>query len=85
MFHLPDLSTRGFRFFIAPERGIVEAAGAEKEIYQKWMRHRSFSTCASKLDHFQPVKLILFQKMSTFLAFILSYYPRERKKGRDRG
>ena len=44
---------------------------------------------AFKLDHLQPVKLILFQRMSTFLPFILgapiSYYPRERKKGRIRG
>ena len=38
---------------------------------------------AFKLDHFQPVELILFFKNSTFLPFILGspipYYPRERK------
>ena len=41
---------------------------------------------AFKLDHLQPVKLILFQKISNFLLFILggpiSYYPRERKEGK---
>ena len=41
---------------------------------------------AFKLDHLQPVKLILFQKISIFLPFILgssiSYYPRERKMGK---
>ena len=44
---------------------------------------------AFKLDHLQPVKLILFKNISTFLSFILggpiSYYPRERKEGRSRG
>ena len=42
---------------------------------------------AFKLDHLQPVELILSQKMSTFLSFILgapfSYYCRER--GRKKG
>ena len=37
---------------------------------------------AFKLDHLQTVKLILFQKSSVFLIFILGspipYYPRER-------
>ena len=37
-----------------------------------------------KLDHLQPFKLILLQKLSTFPTFILgapiSYYPRERKQ-----
>ena len=41
---------------------------------------------AFKLDHLQPVELILFQTISTFLPFILggpiSYYPIERKEGR---
>ena len=35
---------------------------------------------AFKLDHFQPVKLILFLNFSNFCTFILeanSYYPRE--------
>ena len=40
---------------------------------------------AFKLDHLQPVMLILFQNISTFLPFILggqiSYYPGERKEG----
>ena len=44
---------------------------------------------AIKLEHLMPVELILFQKISTFLSFILggpiSYYPRERKKGWSRG
>ena len=35
-----------------------------------------------KLDHLQPVKLILSQKLSTCLTFILEgpipYYPKER-------
>ena len=43
---------------------------------------------AFKLDHLQPVKLILFKNISTFLPFILggpiSYYPRERKEGKSR-
>ena len=41
---------------------------------------------AFKLDHSQPAKLILFQKIFPFLSFILGgpipYYPRERKGGR---
>ena len=44
---------------------------------------------AFKLDHLQPVKMILWQKMSISLPFILgapiSYYCRERKKGNSRG
>ena len=44
---------------------------------------------AFKLDHFPTGRLILFQKISTFLTFILgapiSNYPRERKKGNSRG
>ena len=38
---------------------------------------------AFKLDHFQPVKLILFRNFSSFQNFILgpfSYYPREGKE-----
>ena len=35
-----------------------------------------------KMDHLQPVELILFQNFSNFLTFILRspiiYYPRER-------
>ena len=42
-----------------------------------------------KLDHLQPVRLILSHKFSIFLSFILGgpipYYPRERKKGSSRG
>ena len=41
---------------------------------------------AFKLDHLQPVQLILFLKIPIFLSFLLggpiSYYPRERKEGR---
>ena len=44
---------------------------------------------AFKLDHLQPVQLILFHEISNFLPFILGspipYYPRERKEGRGRG
>ena len=44
---------------------------------------------AIKLDHLQPVELILSQYISTFLTFILGgpipYYPRERKRGKSRG
>ena len=40
---------------------------------------------AFKLDHLQPVRLIFFQNVSTFLPFILggpiSYYRREKKEG----
>ena len=43
---------------------------------------------AFKLDHLQPVKLILSQQNSIILIFILaapiSYYPRERKEGSRR-
>ena len=42
-----------------------------------------------ELDHLQPVKLILFQKLSIILTFILGrpilYYPREWKRGSSRG
>ena len=42
-----------------------------------------------KVDHLQPVELILIHKCSAFLTFILgapiSYYPRERKEGSSRG
>ena len=44
---------------------------------------------AFKLDHLQPVQLILLPNFPTFLSFILggpiSYYPSERKKGSSRG
>ena len=43
---------------------------------------------AIKLDHLQPVELILSQYISTFLTFILGgpipYYPRERKRWKSR-
>ena len=42
---------------------------------------------AFKLDHFQSVKLFVFQQISTFLTFILeapiSYYPRLPERGRE--
>ena len=44
---------------------------------------------AFKLDHLQPVKLISFQNISTFLPFILggpiSYYPRGPERGKKEG
>ena len=40
----------------------------------KWVRHWGPSPCAFKLDHLQPVKLILFQKKSYFLPS-LPYWP----------
>ena len=44
---------------------------------------------AFKLDHLEPVELILFQKIFTFLPIILkapiSNYPREKEEGRSNG
>ena len=51
------------------------------------MRHWVSVLGAFKLDHLQPVELILFQQISAFLIFILGspilYYPRAEyeKKG----
>ena len=49
------------------------------------LRHRVSSLFAFKFDHLQPFKLILLQKLSTFLPFILGrpipYYPfKERRE-----
>ena len=71
------------QFLITPERGRKEGASTEygeKGITQKYLG-------VFELDHLQPVTVILFKKISTFLLFILgspiSYYPRERRGSRD--
>ena len=80
------------QFLITPERGRKEG---RKEQGQKMGKRDSSKSewdpgipvlGALKSDHLQPVKLILFHKISIFLPFILgssnSYYPRERKMGK---
>ena len=82
------------QFLINPERGRKEEAGAENEekgITQKWMRHKGFWPWGIQIGPFAACicSLILFQNFSTCLTFILggpiSYYHREREKGRSRG
>ena len=76
----------GVQFLISPERGARNEKGdsLENECNTGVLVPGAF-----KLDHFQPVELILFQNYSIFLTFILggqiSYYSRERKKGGRRG
>ena len=74
------------------ERGRRE--GAEAEYEKRDLSKSEWDTGVSvlwalKLDHLQPVKLILFQYFFNFLPFILGspipYYPRERKEGRGSG
>ena len=89
-FHLPTFHT-GDSNFLLPQReeGRKEGAGAEngkRDSSKSEWDPGAPVLGAFKLDHLQPVKLILFQKISIFLPFILgspiSYYPRERKMGK---
>ena len=69
----------GGQFLITPERG----AGNEKRNSPKnWWLTEVTVLMAFKLDHLQPVELIMFQNFTILLIFILGrpipYYPRER-------
>ena len=80
----------GVQFLITPERGREEAAGAENgkrdSSKSEWYTGVS-GPGAFKLDHLQPVKLILYQNYSTYLIFILGspipYHPRAENEKRD--
>ena len=55
----------------------------EKGIHSKVNETQGVSVLgAFKLDHLQPVRMILFEKLSSFLGAPISYYPRERQKGK---
>ena len=79
-------------FLITPERRRKEGAGAEngeKGITRNWKRNRVSDLWAFKLDHLQPVKLILFKDISTFYQpphnkpFRIT--PEREENGRSRG
>ena len=83
-FHLPDLYTRESNsLFPQKRRGWKWRKG--DSLKSEWNTRVSVLG-AFKLDHFQPVKLILLQNFSTFLIFIIGspipYYPREGKRGK---